>query len=314
MPYHIDASEARPASSTSPGWLRQALPASLGDCSAQRFEVDEGLAIVYSRYRPIKDLVEESHNPKGPRTLVITLGLSGQSMYTDMRGDQLEFRAGHTTVTSFNGNAGQRRYQAASSVAQLRLLIAEPVLHRYLGASRDQDLLATAGVRRLGFGKTSSASAAHARALISGLTTPVADVLGMHIHALGLLAEQLRQLAPVAEHAAHHKISPEDIARMEQVRDLMQAQMQHPLSIAYLCATVGLSEFKLKQACRHLYNASPHRLLLEIRMRRAWVLLESGYQVAQVAWQVGYEHPSNFSAAFTRFYGRTPKAVFAKRN
>ena len=49
-------------------------------------------------------------------------------------------------------------------------------------------------------------------------------------------------------------------------------------------------------------------------MRRAWALLETGCQVAQAGWQVGYAHPSNFSAAFTRFYGRSPKSVFGRRS
>jgi len=29
---------------------------------------------------------------------------------------------------------------------------------------------------------------------------------------------------------------------------------------------------------------------------------------------VGYAHPSNFSAAFARFYGRSPKSVFGRRS
>ncbi|MDF3852258.1 helix-turn-helix domain-containing protein, partial [Achromobacter denitrificans] len=44
-----------------------------------------------------------------------------------------------------------------------------------------------------------------------------------------------------------------------------------------------------------------------------WELLETGCQVAQAAYRVGYRHPANFSAAFTRFHGRAPKSVFGKR-
>ncbi|MCU9949128.1 helix-turn-helix domain-containing protein [Pseudomonas sp. PDM13] len=48
-------------------------------------------------------------------------------------------------------------------------------------------------------------------------------------------------------------------------------------------------------------------------MHKAHLLLESGCQVAQAAWQVGYRHPNNFSAAFTAFFGKSPKTVFGKR-
>ncbi|MNG24257.1 Regulatory protein PchR [compost metagenome] len=89
--------------------------------------------------------------------------------------------------------------------------------------------------------------------------------------------------------------------------------MDRALTIPYLCAAVGLNECKFKQGFRDLFGASPHRFLLDLRMRRAWALLESGCQVAQAAWQVGYAHPTNFSAAFMRYFGRTPKSVSGGR-
>ena len=36
-------------------------------------------------------------------------------------------------------------------------------------------------------------------------------------------------------------------------------------------------------------------------------------QAAQAAYQVGYKFPNNFSAAFTRLFGKPPKSVFGKR-
>jgi AraC-like DNA-binding protein len=89
--------------------------------------------------------------------------------------------------------------------------------------------------------------------------------------------------------------------------------MDRELTVQYLCLATGLNEFKLKQGFRALYGDSPMRLLTGMRMRRAWELLEGGCQVAQAAYQVGYRHPANFSAAFTRFHGRAPKSVFGKR-
>ncbi|MNG39296.1 Helix-turn-helix domain protein [compost metagenome] len=54
-------------------------------------------------------------------------------------------------------------------------------------------------------------------------------------------------------------------------------------------------------------------MLHEIRMRKAYTLLESGCQVAQAAYRVGYKFPGSFSTAFTRFFGKPPKSVFGKR-
>ena len=36
-------------------------------------------------------------------------------------------------------------------------------------------------------------------------------------------------------------------------------------------------------------------------------------QVAQAAYRVGYKFPNNFSAAFTRLFGKPPKSVLGKR-
>ena len=70
-----------------------------------------------------------------------------------------------------------------------------------------------------------------------------------------------------------------------------------------------LNLFKLKQGWRHRYHDSPYRTLLALRMRRAHLLLENGCQVAQAGWQVGYRHPANFSAAFSRYFGYAAKTV-----
>lgn len=44
-------------------------------------------------------------------------------------------------------------------------------------------------------------------------------------------------------------------------------------------------------------------------MQRAHTLLQESSQVAQVAYKVGYSHPSNFSAAFSGYFGFAPKQV-----
>ncbi len=54
-------------------------------------------------------------------------------------------------------------------------------------------------------------------------------------------------------------------------------------------------------------------MLTGIRMEKAWELLETGLHVSTVAYRVGYQHLSSFSAAFERHYGRTPKSVAGTR-
>lgn len=305
MSLRIASTLAQPVASPRPGWRRLALPADLGDCRIDRLELDDGLTLVHSEYTPLRDMIEENAAGQGGRTLVITLALRGASAYRGADGSALDFCGGQTTVTAFCRNLGERRYLGGATVSQLRLLVGETVLHRYVGAARADALLGAGGLRRLAQGKTSAELAVAAADLAADT-----DPLDAHIKALTLLSRQLRGLAPAPESG---RLSQADIARLEQARALMQEQMDRDLTVQYLCLATGLNEFKLKEGFRKLYGNSPHRLLTELRMRRAWELLETGCQVAQAAYRVGYRHPANFSAAFTRFHGRTPKSVFGKR-
>jgi len=305
MSLRISSTLAQPAASPRPGWLRHALPQELGACHADRLELDDGLALVHSRYAPARDLIEENAAGCGARTLVITLALQGVSAYQGSDGSALDFRGGYTTVTAFQRSKGERRYLGGAAVSQLRLLVGERILRRYAGDERAEALLGEGRLRCLARIRTSPESAAAAAELASG-----ADPLDAHIRALTLLSRQLRGLAPAPEPG---RLNQADIARVEAARALMSEQMDRDLTVQYLCIAVGLNEFKLKEGFRKLYGSSPHRLLTALRMQRAWELLETGCQVAQAAYRVGYRHPANFSAAFTRFYGRAPKSVFGKR-
>lgn len=305
MPLHIAASFAHPVPSPRAGWWRVALPPDVGDCRVDWLHLDDGLALVHSQYTPRQDLIETNATGQGERTLVITLALRGASAYRGADGSALDFHGGQTTVTAFGPSQGERRYPGGVTVSQLRLLVGEPMLRRYAGDARARALLGGSGLRQLAQGRTSTDMATMAAGLAAG-----ADPLDTHIQALTLLARQLRALA--AEPASG-RCSHADIARVEQARALMAEQMDRELTVAYLCLATGLNEFKLKAGFRQRYGTSPHRLLTELRMQRAWELLETGCQVAQAGYRVGYRHPANFSAAFTRFHGRTPKSVFGKR-
>ena len=282
------------------GWTRRQLDPGLKECRAEQRQVDQGLLLVHSDYRPRLALVEPSkHDDAGG--MVITIGLEGSSGYATRDGGQLRFRGGYTTVTAFRHTSGERRFEAGQRAAQLRVLVDEAALARYWPEGMAA-LLPNGGARQLAHAATTAASSLHARSLLRAT-----DPLAVHIGVLSLLAEQLRALrlppSPVP------RWSEADIAKLERAYALMQEQMAQELTLDYLCVQAGLSLFKLKQGWRYRYNDSPQRTLLALRMQRAKLLLENGCQVAQAGWQTGYRHPANFSAAFSRYFGYAPKTV-----
>jgi AraC-like DNA-binding protein len=71
-------------------------------------------------------------------------------------------------------------------------------------------------------------------------------------------------------------------------------------------------EFNLSAShLQHLFKAETGsclgRSLTEERLRRAaTLLLKSDGSVKEIAYSVGYKHPSSFVRAFTRYFGSTP--------
>lgn len=311
QPYRVAISHPRRISCNLSGWVRQQLPEELGDCCSERFSLEQDLILVRHRYHPLLDLVEEAGPPFDCDMLGITFCMQGNLVCQAGGGPEWSFRAGYTAVTVFPKALEERSYKAGATVNQLRLMVGEQTLRRYIGFENTQRLLATGRKIHLAQRKTSSASSAHVTALVRYLAHSDHNTLSIHIHALSLLAEQLDYLAPDANRPDHERSSACDIQRMQRARDLMIQQLDQPLTVASLCSVVGVSESALKEGFHRVFNTTPHRMLLELRMRRAHALLEAGFQVAQVAYKVGYKHPSNFSSAFSSFYGISPKSVVA---
>ena len=140
---------------------------------------------------------------------------------------------------------------------------------------------------------------------------PWSDTLQIHIHLLRLLAEQLSELLPPT--MTQPRCRPRDQQKLDEARRLLESSLSAPPSIADIARAVGMSESKLREGFHLRFNTSPPRLLLSLRMQKARQLLEAGCQVAEAAYAVGYEHPSNFSAACSRFFGCAPKSVHARK-
>lgn len=312
MSYHLIATDARQSQLNPSGWRREAFPDELGMCCSDFLCVAEGLTLVHTKSQPRHDLAIDSAMRNEKCTLVITLGIQGKSGFRGQNTPDLQFRNGHTTLVAVRDSVGKRHYDAGETVEQFRLLVSEDVLGAYFDAERCAVLLGSGKARLLTSGKTSCSALGHAAPLMACAGADSPDRLGMHIHALSLLAETVRHLSPCMPEAAI-RFSQRDIERLEGARTFMREHLEQPLTVSYLSMIVGLNEFKLKEAFRYLFNTSPYRMLLELRMHKAWSLLETGQPVTEVAYAVGYQHPSSFSAAFTRFFGRTPKSVFGRR-
>lgn len=102
-------------------------------------------------------------------------------------------------------------------------------------------------------------------------------------------------------------LRPDDIERIYEARDILIRNMDNPPSLLELARQVGLNDTKLKRGFRQIFNATVFGCLHAQRMERAILLLQDGkVNVTEVAYEVGYSNPGNFTRAFARHFGCNP--------
>ena len=109
------------------------------------------------------------------------------------------------------------------------------------------------------------------------------------------------------------KRTPEDgplsQVQLNQVKDFIEEQLAEDLTIADLAAVVHMSPFHFARTFKTATGQPPHRYLTQRRMERAKFLLSvTRLTVAEVAYRVGFDNKSHFSAQFRKATGTTPKA------
>lgn len=102
--------------------------------------------------------------------------------------------------------------------------------------------------------------------------------------------------------------------RIELARTYLEQQLHRPISLNQLATIAHLSVRQLTTLFQQQLGRSPQQYLLELRMQKARLLLEStDLQVQSVADQVGYTSLAAFSDRFRRHFGQSPR-YFRQQN
>ena len=101
--------------------------------------------------------------------------------------------------------------------------------------------------------------------------------------------------------------------RMAKLKALLDAQQDGGVPVAQLAREVGLSASALQRHWRQIYGTSIDEYRRNQRLDHARALLEqTGCTVLEVAHASGYTSAANFSTAFKRRFGISPKLVRSK--
>ena len=94
---------------------------------------------------------------------------------------------------------------------------------------------------------------------------------------------------------------------LRRVRDYVMAHLAESISVEALAAIVGLSRFHFARAFKQSEGVTPHRFLLQCRVRRAQELLAATeLPLAQIALAAGFSDQSHCSRRFRELVGLTP--------
>ncbi|CAM5314541.1 HTH-type transcriptional activator RhaS [Mycolicibacterium aubagnense] len=148
-----------------------------------------------------------------------------------------------------------------------------------------------------------------ASALFCDPTNVLADKLVVESCALELLAKLIDE--PI--NGGGRSVEKPDRMRIRRVCDYLDANLENEHHLSELAREAGMSLSSFKVKFQAVTGQTVFGYLTARRLERARIRLETGeWTVAQAAWLSGYRHPTNFSSAFRRYFGFSPRAL--KRN
>ncbi len=111
---------------------------------------------------------------------------------------------------------------------------------------------------------------------------------------------------PASKRAAPFDKRDADLIREAEL--LLRDNLENPPSLPELARRAGVNKNKLNQGFRKIFGTSVFEHLRILRLERARELLVNEHKsVTEVAYEVGYTHPENFTRAFKRHFCTSPK-------
>lgn len=95
--------------------------------------------------------------------------------------------------------------------------------------------------------------------------------------------------------------------KLSQVIQMMENNIEEPISPSTLAKDVGMSTRQLERLFRRYLNRSPKRYYMELRLQKARnLLMQTDMSVINVALACGFASPSHFSKCYRAHYDTTP--------
>ncbi|NVJ56132.1 MAG: AraC family transcriptional regulator [Vibrionaceae bacterium] len=103
------------------------------------------------------------------------------------------------------------------------------------------------------------------------------------------------------------KVTSAPSSAIKRVKEKLLDQIAFNHELEALSSEAGMSRYQLLRAFKHQYGLPPHAYLMDEKIKRAKVMLKSGQEIAQVAYELGFTDQAHFQKHFKKRIAVTPK-------
>lgn len=127
--------------------------------------------------------------------------------------------------------------------------------------------------------------------------------------ALELFSESMRKLLPLnLESKTGKTLKEHDIALVLEAKRIIATSLANPPTIDSISRMVGMNRTKLKAQFKDYMGETIHNFQNRIRMEKAAKqLVETDLAISEIAYQIGFKHPANFTQAIKRHFNKAPR-------
>ncbi|WP_230600251.1 helix-turn-helix transcriptional regulator [Vibrio fluvialis] len=150
------------------------------------------------------------------------------------------------------------------------------------------------------------------------LATPKPQTLLETLHlehaAIDLVLKTVEQLEPL-NHEQTTGEARSYCSQMGQIVHFLDQHLYEELSLDALAQQMAMSTSNLQRKFKQQMGMTVANYVRQRRLNNARQQLERGYvTITEAAYEAGYHHPSNFTAAFKKAFGQSPQAFVAKQS
>lgn len=283
-----------------------------GDVSFEQHRVRDGLFILQSKYKLTDDV---SIFGKGEEPLLeMQFNLSGADIHFTNQSKQQVTKAafGNITFLAAEDNYADIQFKKNTTYQTFDVHLPLKLLDKYAGESKLMD----AFLHKIHSGK-SSVLATNGVAINADLVKTIHDIRNCKFEGLtrsifleSKVYELIALLYEGINTAPRIKLNSADLDRIQHAAYLIKENVEKPLTILQLAKEVGINQTKLKEGFKEVYNNTIFGYLQQIRMHEARnYLLNTNLSIQEIGNLLGYQHMSNFSAAFKKINGISPLKI-----